>query len=111
MGTSPGRPHAGRRTKAIIGAIRARGQRTTGDVSRIGCGLRHAELLALRVESIRQREEYWVIADLVGKGGHVRTIPIPICVKSTLDARVASAASTHGPVFRAINRAARVWAA
>jgi integrase len=43
----------------------------------IGCGLRRAELLALTLESIQQREEQWVIADLVGKGGgHVRTVPI-----------------------------------
>ena len=52
----------------------------------IGCGLRRAELLALSLESIQQREEHWVIADLVGKGGHVRTVPIPNWVKSTLDA-------------------------
>jgi integrase len=76
----------------------------------IGCGLRRAELLALRVESIQQREEHWVIADLVGKGGHVRTVPIPIWVKSTVDAWTASVAITHGPVFRAINMAGRVWA-
>jgi site-specific recombinase XerC len=44
----------------------------------IGCGLRRAELLALSIESIQQREEHWVIADLVGKCGHVRTVPIPI---------------------------------
>jgi integrase len=75
----------------------------------IGCGLRRAELLALRVESIQQREEHWVIADLVGKAGHVRTVPIPIWVKSTVDAWTASAAITHGPVFRAINKAGRVW--
>src|SRR5215467_3073580 len=43
----------------------------------IGCGLRRTELLTLRVESIQQREEHWVIADLVGKGDHVRTVPIP----------------------------------
>jgi len=47
----------------------------------IGCGLRRAELLALTLESIQQREEHWVIADLVGKGGHVRTVPIPVWVK------------------------------
>lgn len=35
----------------------------------LGCGLRRAELTALRVEDIQQREEHWVIADLVGKGG------------------------------------------
>src|SRR4029450_1193693 len=43
----------------------------------IACGLRRGELLALRLESIQQREEHWVIADLVGKAGHVRTVPIP----------------------------------
>jgi integrase len=75
----------------------------------IGCGLRRAELLALRVESIQQREEHWVIADLVGKGGHVRTVPIPIWVKSKVDAWLAAAAITRGPVFRAINKAGRVW--
>ena len=74
----------------------------------IGCGLRRAELLALRVESIQQREEHWVIADLVGKGGHVRTVPIPAWVKSKVDAWMAAAAITHGPVFRAINKAGRV---
>jgi integrase len=42
----------------------------------IGCGLRRGELLALTLESIQQREEHWVIADLVGKGGHIRTVPM-----------------------------------
>ena len=42
----------------------------------IGCGLRRAELLALKLESIQLREDHWVIADLVGKGQHVRTVPI-----------------------------------
>lgn len=75
----------------------------------IGCGLRRAELLALQLESIQQREEHWVIADLVGKGGHVRTVPIPTWVKNHVDAWTAVAAITHGPVFRAINKAGRVW--
>ena len=30
----------------------------------IGCGLRRAELLALTLESVQQREEHWVIAGL-----------------------------------------------
>jgi len=75
----------------------------------IGCGLRRAELLGLNLESIQQREEHWVIADLVGKGGHVRTVPIPTWVKSAVDAWTAAAAISHGPVFRAINKAGRVW--
>jgi integrase len=75
----------------------------------IGCGLRRAELLALNLESIQQREEHWVITDLVGKGGHVRTVPIPIWVKGAVDAWTAVASITNGPVFRAINKAGRIW--
>jgi len=50
-----------------------------------------------------------VIADLVGKGGRVRTVPIPTWVKSTVDAWAAAAAISQGSVFRAINKAGRVW--
>ena len=67
----------------------------------IGCGLRRGELLALRVESIQQHEEHWVVADLIGKGGHVHTVPIPTWVKTAVDAWTASVAITSGPVFRA----------
>jgi integrase len=52
----------------------------------IGCGLRRGELLGLTLGSIQQREEHWVIADLVGKGGHVRTVPVPTWVKVAVDA-------------------------
>src|ERR687891_3660 len=51
----------------------------------IGCGLRRAELLALHLESVQQREEHWVIADLLGKAGHVRTVPIPTWAKTHID--------------------------
>jgi integrase len=75
----------------------------------IGCGLRRAELLGLTLESIQQREDHWVIADLVGKGGHVRTVPIPNWVKATVDAWTDAANIRHGTVFRAINKVGRVW--
>jgi site-specific recombinase XerD len=42
-----------------------------------GCGLRRAETVAIRMEDLQLREEHWVIADLVGKGRHVRTVPVP----------------------------------
>jgi integrase len=58
---------------------------------------------------VRQRPAHWVIADLIGKGGHVRTVPIPTWVKSTVDAWTAAAGIMHGTVFRAINKAGRVW--
>ena len=72
----------------------------------IGCGLRRAELWALRLDSIQQREQHWVIADLVGKGGHVRTVPIPTWVRTAVDA---AADIMRSPVSRAINKAGRVW--
>jgi integrase len=75
----------------------------------IGCGLRRAELLALSIESIQQREEHWVIADLVGKGGHVRTVPIPTWVNNAVDVWTAAVNITAGRIFRAINKAGRVW--
>ena len=75
----------------------------------IGCGLRRGELLALKLTSIQQREEHWVIADLVGKGGHVRTVPMPTWVKAAVDAWTAAAGVTEGTVFRAINKVGRVW--
>jgi integrase len=75
----------------------------------IGCGLRRGELLSLTLESIQQREDHWVIADLVGKGGHVRTVPIPSWVKVAIDGWTAAAGITHGRVFRAINKIGRVW--
>jgi site-specific recombinase XerD len=37
----------------------------------LGCGLRRAELAAVQVADLQQREEHWVFADLIGKGGHI----------------------------------------
>ena len=74
----------------------------------LGCGLRRAEAAALTVETLQQREEHWVIADLVGKGGHVRTVPVPIWVKAAIDDWLHAAEVNAGPVFRAINKAQRV---
>ena len=40
---------------------------------------------------MQQREEYWAIIDLVGKGGHIRTVPVPDWVKPTIDLWAAAA--------------------
>jgi hypothetical protein len=42
-------------------------------------------LLGLHAESIQLREEHWVIADLLGKAGHIRTVPVPAWVKEAID--------------------------
>jgi integrase len=75
----------------------------------LGCGLRRAELTALKVEDIQQREEHWVIADLIGKGGHIRTIPVPDWVKAGIDAWMTAASIENGVLLRSINKAGRVW--
>jgi len=75
----------------------------------IGCGLRRGELLALALNSIQLREERWVIADLIGKGGHIRTVPIPAWVRTAIDAWTAAAGITEGRVFRSINKSGKVW--
>ena len=66
------------------------------------------ELAALAVEHLQQREEHWVIADLVGKGGHMRTVPVPTWVKAAVDDWLTAAGISAGPAFRAINKAGRI---
>jgi integrase len=75
----------------------------------IGCGLRRGELLALRVDAIQLREEHWIIADLLGKAGHIRTIPIPAWVKAAVDAWKEASGITEGTLIRSINKAGKVW--
>ncbi len=74
----------------------------------LGCGLRRAELTALKIDELQQREDRWVIADLMGKGGHVRTVPVPPWVKTAVDAWRQAAEVVSGPVFRPINKAGRI---
>jgi len=75
----------------------------------VGCGLRRAELANLPVEKIQIRQGHWVIVDLVGKGGHIRTIPIPHWAKEKLDRWTTAAKISSGRVFRAIRKNGAVW--
>src|ERR1700760_899015 len=75
----------------------------------LGCGLRRRELAGLTMESIQKREERWAIVDLVGKGRHIRTVPVPAWVKDTLDAWLAAAGIERGPLFRCVCRADKLW--
>ena len=49
-----------------------------------------------------------VFADLIGKGGHIRTVPIPGWVGNAVQDWTSQAAITTGPIFRAINKAGRI---
>jgi integrase len=70
----------------------------------IGCALRRSETVALTFDHVQQREGRWVVVDLRGKHGRIRTVPIPAWVKHALDEWSAAAGVTEGKLFRAINR-------
>src|SRR6266571_4718600 len=70
----------------------------------IGCGLRRAELVGLRTGDFQVREDHCVIADLVGKGKHIRTVPVPLWVKRAVDEWTGAAAITCGTIFRRVSR-------
>jgi len=75
----------------------------------IGCGLRRAELVGLRTKDFQVREDHWVIADLVGKGKHIRTVPVPSWAKRCVDEWTAVAGVSDGPIFRRVNRLGKIW--
>jgi hypothetical protein len=50
----------------------------------LGCEFRRAELAVATVGELQRREEQRVFADLIGKGGHVRTVPLPDWVGSAI---------------------------
>jgi integrase len=75
----------------------------------LGCGLRRGEVAGLTIDHLQQREEHWVIADLVGKAAHIRTVPVPDWVKSAVDAWASSAPVTKGRLFRCVSRKGSVW--
>jgi site-specific recombinase XerD len=75
----------------------------------LACGLRRHEVVALTFDHLQQREEHWAIVDLIGKAGHVRTIPLPGWVRQVLEDWFAGAGISSGKLFRCVSRAGRAW--
>jgi site-specific recombinase XerD len=75
----------------------------------LGCGLRRSELIELNFEHLQRREDHWAIVDLVGKAGHIRTVPMPDWVKGTIDYWLTAAAIRQGKLFRCVCRNGTVW--
>jgi integrase len=86
----------GKRDRAILAVL-------------LGCGLRRRELIDLTFDHIQRREDHWAIVDLVGKGGHIRTVPMPNWVKQTIDDWLTVADVVHGKIFRCVCREGVVW--
>ena len=78
----------GKRDRAILAVL-------------LGCGLRRRELADLEFTHLQRREEHWAIVDLIGKGGHIRTIPVPDWVKTAVDLWATAAGISAGRRFAA----------
>ncbi|HEY6371785.1 MAG TPA: tyrosine-type recombinase/integrase [Candidatus Sulfotelmatobacter sp.] len=74
-----------------------------------GCGFRRSELVGLDLDDIQMRQGHWAVVDLIGKGGHIRTVPIPNWVKAALDQWTRAAGVYEGKIFRAVARRGKVW--
>jgi integrase len=92
----------------------------------IGCALRRRELASLYIEMIQMREgmglggyltifsliktrrSRWVIADLLGKGGRIRTVAVPVWVKQGFDAWITAAGMEKGRLLRSIRKDGRI---
>jgi integrase len=76
----------------------------------VGCALRRRELANLEIDEIQIREGRWVIADLRGKGGRVRTVAVPLWVKYGINAWLSAAAIEDGRLLRRIRKGGEVGA-
>jgi integrase len=74
----------------------------------IGTGLRRDEVSRLTVEHIQQREGRWTICDLLGKGGRIRTVSMPVFAREALDTWLQAAGLKSGRIFRAVNKGGRI---
>jgi len=70
----------------------------------VRCALRRQELASLKIEDIQQRDGRWVIIDLRGKGGRIRTVAVPIWVKLGIDAWTAAAKIDKGRLLRPLSK-------
>ena len=62
----------------------------------VGCGLRRDEVSAMAFSHIQQRDGRWVLVDLIGKGGRIRSVPMPSWCKAAIDAWIADPALSLG---------------
>ena len=70
----------------------------------LACGFRRHEIVVLKVDDLQRREEHWAIVDMVGKAGHIRTVPIPDWVQQELANWLAAAGIERGKIFRRVSK-------
>ena len=97
---------------AVPDTTRLKGKRDRAILALLlGCALRRRELATLELTHIQQREGRWVIVDLCGKGGRIRTVAVPRWVKVSGDDWTEAAGFTEGRVLRPLSRKGRLLGA
>jgi integrase len=81
----------GVRDRAILGVL-------------LGCGLRRAECATLQVGHVRERDGRPCIVDLEGKGGRIRTVPMPKWAHERLQRWLAMTNIASGPIFVSLDQ-------
>jgi integrase len=74
----------------------------------VGCALRRRELATLNIEDIQLREGRWVIIDLRGKGGRIRTVAVRIWVKQGINAWMTAAKIEEGRLLRPVSKSGKI---
>ena len=74
----------------------------------VGCGLRRRELAQLQIQDIQQREGRWIIVDLEGKHGRIRSVPVPPWVKVAIDDWLSAVKFSDGRIFCAVTRHGKI---
>jgi integrase len=74
----------------------------------VGCALRRQELASLTIEDIQLRDGRWVIIDLRGKGGSIRTVAVPIWVKQGIDTWITAAKIEKGRLLRPLSKSGKI---
>ena len=95
LGTPDSDSVKGKRDRAVLAVL-------------IGCGLRRSEVAAVSVEQFRMVEDRWVIADLVGKHGRIRTVAVPFWAKAAVDEWCLAGSIMDGRLFRQVTKCAEV---
>jgi len=85
----------GKRDRALLGVL-------------LGAGLRRSEAAGLTFTHLQQRDGRWIIADLIGKHGRIRSVPFPGWVKAAIDRWAEAAHLIDASIFRPINKAGRI---
>jgi site-specific recombinase XerD len=70
----------------------------------LGAGLRRSELTSLDCRHVQERDGRWVIVDLAGKMGRIRSVPIPLWVHASIIRWTNAAGISEGAVFRSVTR-------